>query len=76
MHDAPRSALSDLSPEELRARAAEYATIAAATRMVGMRESLLRLAEEFERLAEKGKEDEPRQCGDPIAAPYRRNARP
>jgi hypothetical protein len=43
--------LSDLTAEELRARAQEYRHMAANARMVGTREALVRLAERLEGMA-------------------------
>jgi hypothetical protein len=51
MHDAPRPTLSDLSPEELRTRADEYATMAATARPLGTPDALLKLASSFNELA-------------------------
>jgi hypothetical protein len=45
--------LSSLTEEQLRARAAEYRHMAETARAVGLREALLRLAEQFEFLANR-----------------------
>lgn len=46
-----RPSLSELTAEQLRARAAEYRRMADTARVRGSLESLLRLAERFEQLA-------------------------
>jgi hypothetical protein len=50
--------LSELTADEIRARAQEYRDMAVNARMVGTREALLRLAERLERLASE-KEPKP-----------------
>jgi hypothetical protein len=47
----PGPTLFELASEELRARAAEYTAMAATARVRESAESLLRLAEQFEKLA-------------------------
>jgi hypothetical protein len=47
----PGPKFSELASEELRARAAEYTAMAATARVREAAESLLRLAEQFEKLA-------------------------
>ena len=51
MHDVSRPALSDLSPEELRTRAAEYAAMATTARPFGTGDALRKLASSFNELA-------------------------